>query len=618
MATDKDISSTEKLLNVIRNSPDADQPDKVPEETVSAQDRPVSSGRRKKIISLGAREVVGIEIHESRVSLVKMSQAGRTWKAVQAFSAYMKTGMDLDHPDFPDFLGKQLRRMEGIKKARLWATVPGFKGDIWHVMVPRVKTGLSNAVFWSAKKERAFDEKEVIFDYRVQGETTDNGAKKLLVEVYTAPKNQITALKNVFSRAGFTLEGITLCSYGLQNIFLNRWIDPGDQVFAVLNIDKDCSFIDIHHGNKMLLSRVIKTGLKSMAEAIVQEQKQETAGELVYGQQGSDSTAGAALGRDQALELLLGLEEVNAQAQDSEYPREKIFAGITPALERLSRQVERTMDHSINVLGNPATAKIHVCGRLAAVPRVLEYFQEQLGMDIQVLDTLNPSLPRVSPVISSMNKVQRMELVPSSGAAMSSNEYTPNFLYTAMDRDRQKIFKRNAGIAAAILVLALLLTGGYWLQSKQELHSSRKVVAGLQDELNSYSPRVSHEMITLLAGRFQEHSSILRDYSRKFIPAAAMSELTAITPNNVQLLNVRMDIGTSGAAGAEVQNRMMVVDGFIKGDEVLFETYLSSYLFKIRNSPLFGDTVIHKSSAESFGSEGQVLRFIINVNLRQV
>ncbi len=628
MAKDKDVSSTEKLLNVIRKGPDRQAPDIPGQKAAGSQEKKPASVFGKGIIPFGTADVVGVEIRNERLNLVKMIQTGGQWKAVQASSVSMREGMSLDSPDFPEFLRIQLSEVDGIKKSRIWTMVPDFKGEIWQVNVPQVKEDFSNVVFWSAKRERDFDENETVFDYRVLGEIIESGARKIAVEVYTAPRKEIDLVTKAFSAAGFPLEGITLSSFALQNIFTNRLVDPGSEAFAVLYIDHDCTYIDLHQEKRMLLSRVIKTGLDSMAESIMEEQSLEGPKDIVFDDQGLSPEGAVSehksppLTIETAMQLIAllegGLPRSAQQSWMADYPPEKIFSMITPALERLARQVERTIDHSINVLKNPPPARIYICGRLAAVPALAAFMREHLGLETEILDPLDPSRPGVSPMITSMEKTVRASLVPAAGLATSSNNYTPNFLYTAMDREKQKILKRNASLAAIAMMVVFLITAGFWFQARQDLKAHQQEVQTLERQLAGHSPRVTTEMISSMGARFNENSQVLRDYSQKLVPLAALSEITAITPDNVKLLRVRMDVRQAGAGSAGRQPGIMVLDGFIRGEENLFETYLSSFILRIRNSPLFLDTVIHRSSAEEFGPEGQVLRFVINVNLKQV
>lgn len=618
MATEKEISSTEKLLDVIRKgSGDASS------EQATAGDSPLQakktasgSGRGKKIISLGSRDVVGVEIKQHGLSVVKMSRSKGSWKAVQAFSAVMKNGQTSKSPDFPSFLRKSLQGINGIKKAGIWALVPASIGDVWQVSVPRVKKDVYNAVFWSAKKERGFDENQTFFDYRILGEVTDTGGKKYLAEVFTAPRREIDLLKKLFASAGFNLEGITLSSFALQNLFINKAIDAGSEPFAVLSVAQDSSYIDIHRENRLLLSRAIKTGMSSMVEAVLDDlervEPRDSGAEL---QLDTSADTKARRDPDQAVKMLARLAgERIADGREEVYSSEEIFDMIALPLERLIRQVERTIDHSTDVLGNPAPVRLYICGSLAAVSLVIDFFQEETGLPIQVIDPLNPSVSNVSPVISSLKKPVRMSLVTAAGLAMSSNEYTPNFLYTALDKQKEKMNRRNGVMAAAILLIAFLITAGYWQQSAQGLAQEQQKTAALRQKIDEHPRLYTMEEINLLAGEYMQKSSALREYTRKFIPVAVMSELTSITPANIRLLNVRLDMGPPGTR----QARLLVVEGFITGENINFQTHLSSYLFRLSSSPMFGNTVIHRSDTEEFRTEGQVLKFVINVNLRQV
>jgi Tfp pilus assembly PilM family ATPase len=600
LADHKSISSTEKLLDVIREG--AQNPDHAHYAVGAPQDSggKAFSGRRKISLPFGSRPVVGVEILEDSIRLVKMSRAATHWKANVAFSAYLKHGLTPESPEFPSFLRNFLKNVQGIKKAEIWALIPAYKGEVWQINVPMVKKDLYNAVFWTAKKEKNFDEKTTYFDYRILGEITANGAKKISTEVFIAPREDIDFLRKVFAKAGFTLHGVTLFSFALRNLFLTKRIDPGDGAFTVLFIGRDSSNIDVYRGDNVVLSRVIKAGTSGMVEALLDTQG------------GIDLSGDSPPPPDNewAMELISRIEGEDLSQDDS---REEIFTAITPYLERLARQVERTIDHSVNVLGNPTPKVLYLCGSLTTAPRISDFFQEQLGLAVQVLDPLSPSMPSVSPGITSLIKSERMSLVSAASLAMSSNDYTPNFLYTAMDRQRQKTAKRAGAFAVIFMLAVLVMTGLYWYHSGRELAKARQQTAALKQELNQFSPQVTGEDVTLFAGEYVKKNSLLRDYTRRLISASVMSELSANTPGNIRLLSVRLDMGRPEAKAAG----LAVVEGFVSGENIGFETYLSSYLFGLRNSPLFEDTVIHSSGFEELEGKGRVLRFVINVTLKQ-
>ncbi|MFO7803406.1 MAG: hypothetical protein R6V55_14040 [Desulfovermiculus sp.] len=620
MADEKDISSTEKLLNVIRNKPGKRHFAQSRSQSIREDQKSTLASSKKHLRPFKSKDIVGVEIQATHVNVVRMSHSGQGWKANQAFSVPMQQEMALDSPKFRDFLQTQLRDIEGIKKAQVWAMLSAPRGEIWHTKVPLVKKGLADAVYWSAKRENNFEEDKVIFDYRLQGQIVDKGVKKYWFMVYTLPKDTVNNLEDAFSRAGIALEGITLPSFSLQNLFVYNWADSDGQPFAVLNIYQHNSSINIYDkDNNLLLSRTTKTGLESMIESMVQEQDMQASEIHVLGESDEQyPQQGSPMDRDQALKLITWLEtggqSYQKEFQDSHYSQEDVLNMIAPAMDRLARQVERTIDHSINVLGNPAPGRIYLGSRLVPAEPVAAFFQDQLGLDVQILEPLNTAVHNVSPLISSLCRTERILLTTATGLAMSSTAHTPNFLYTAKDREKQRIVQRNATLVATAVIAIYLLTGGYWFQLNSELDQVRQEVSSLNQQLDDYSPLVSQEMINDLVAQVQKEKSSLQDYSQELLPVAAMRDIISATPEGIRLFNVRMAAGKPGSE----QEATLVLNGYVTGEEGRLQTYLTSYLYRLRQSPLFKQTEIQQSSTQDLDALGRVLSFVINVNLEQV
>ncbi|RQD63137.1 MAG: hypothetical protein D5R98_05435 [Desulfonatronovibrio sp. MSAO_Bac4] len=560
-------------------------------------------------------------IQSGKLHAVKMVSSGKTWQAVQISSDSMRNYQTPESHDFPDFLREVLSKIDGVKKSRIWTMIPASKGEIWQVNVPQVKTDFYNAVYWTAKREKNFDEGSVVFDYRIQGKTIDSGSKKISTLVYTAARDEVELLKKAFSKAGFELEGVTLSTFAFQNLFTNNWMEAGDDYFAVLNIDKDHSNIDIYKGKIIVLSRVIKTGLDSMLDSIIQEKvRQNFSSRILDDQFSSENAEELGIDRAEASKLIAMLETQDVQYGHSEeagHDPDSVLKMISPALKRLARQLESTIDHAENVMGHSAPNHIYISGHLATSKVVTEFFQEHLGIsDFRTMDIFDLDAFKTSSIVESLDIYDRLPLVSAVGLAMSKNEYTPNFLYTALDQENQKHLKRNSNIAIVILAILFMVSGFLGFNLSQELNSTKHKAETLQERLKSLPP-VNREMISALAKEYQDNTELVREYSRKLLPAAIVSEINALIPNNIQLINLRIDFGKPTIQETEGHSGVLFIEGIVMGDEVLYETYLSSLVFRLKRSPLFGDTVIHKSSIEDFGAEGRVLRFVINVELEK-
>lgn len=95
--------------------------------------------------------------------------------------------------EFANFLKSELNSFRGpSKKQQLWAIMSAARVEVHHIRIPKVpKKQIENVVYWTAKKESPFDEKENIFDFEVLGEVVEQGIAKLAVMYYTAPKEEI-------------------------------------------------------------------------------------------------------------------------------------------------------------------------------------------------------------------------------------------------------------------------------------------------------------------------------------------------------------------------------------------------------------------------------------------
>ncbi len=620
MTNEKEVSSTEKLLQVIRQGGD--------KGGGSGQENLTPAGFRRQVkrtlLSAGSRDFLGIEIFRDRVNLVCTNNAKNTWQIVDAASVPLPEGISPEHPDFPLFLKARLQNMIRARKTDIWICLPPSKGEIWTVHVPKVTKGLTNAVYWSARKERAFDENEYFFDFRIKDEIADQGVQKIVAEVCIASAREIRLYQRIFAEIGYRIAGITLPGFSLENLFIHNWIDPGDDPYAVLYIGEDASYIDIHGRHTTLFNRVIKTGRDSILDSLIMGYESGEPGpeELeMPGQEpeGAPETR-VIMDRQQAAQRLKqqaapGIKDSapNGQAESPE----DIFDMVRPALERLARQLERTIDHSVNVLSHPAPERIYICGGISFLPGLAEFFSEQLGIPAVIMDIPAPETEGAAGRSSLQDSDERLSLVSTTALAMPSDKMI-NFLRTAGDRDKEREALRNTNAVAAACALLFVLTAGWWWTARHDLEQTRKHTAQVQQQLEQYSPVIQSEDLARMAAELEEKKDELRTYSRKLRPVAVLKELNQLTPQHIELLNIRMDPATGGNTNGKDKAGTLMVEGFIRSDPSLFETHLTGYLLRLRRSPLFRDSSIRKSSRDTLNTGDNVFRFTLNLDLAKV
>ena len=254
MAGIKDINSTEKLLNVIRGK------DKDNESFASTGKTlpPLPKNKPAKKTNLTLPKLflnkkhytVGVDIGEEFIALGKTinSPDGRPVLIDQKIIKYSHLTSE-GSIKFKALLKSNLIPFCGsIDDCNIWTTISSHDVNVNHIKIPRVpKKQLENVIYWTAKKENQFNEKEFIFDFEMQGEIVDQGIPKYSVMVYTVPKVEVDKIKTLFKEMGITLTGITIAPFAIQNIFRTKWLNVGEGTFASLFIGNDYSRIDIYN-----------------------------------------------------------------------------------------------------------------------------------------------------------------------------------------------------------------------------------------------------------------------------------------------------------------------------------------------------------------------------------
>jgi Tfp pilus assembly PilM family ATPase len=611
LATEKEISSTSKLLELIRQGDKAKPGSPVPGSAQkSARLSSFISPLFKNLKSLSPRknEILGVDFTGRFLNLVRVTPSPDGPKVINARSIPVPRGLTHENPEFPPFLKRCLDGFtRGNSKISIWSQISSSKAEIWSLKVPAVKKNFDDAVFWTAKKDKPFSEKEYQFDFTVIDEITDSGPKKNLVCAYIVPHSEIKLQKRIFARAGYQLEGITVSTFAFRNFFRQHFIESGEGPYAVLYIAHDFSRIDIHENKNILLSRVIKTGMDSMAESLMYE----TGGEepVIEIQPGEDKMEQEEdYDLDQGYELLLSMIKDNTASLD-----DKRFAMISPALGRLVRQVERTFDHLVNVQGHKPVEKIFLAGFPLALTGLSDFFSSQLGVPVESIAPLNSSSP-MHPSSLVLGRAERAGLALATALALSDNAHTPNFLYTSKNRKEQRIASRM-NLAAAFCSLLLVLSAlGYTWHASREMHGLAQEKARLENTLKEFDPLLSTKMISELSLEFQEKEQELRSLSARYAVVAVMGEVSYLIPDNISILNLRLDMD-SGPGQEPGTRGAITVDGIVTGPPQGHETALSGFLLSLRRSILFVETDILRTSSENFPAEGEVLRFTVNIRL---
>jgi type IV pilus assembly protein PilM len=634
LAKQDEISSTERLLELIRTE------DQIKLEDADDLSQKRSGGLKSLVrtsISFKKNITIGVDIGYDDLKLVKVRRVSdRNYEMLEYARVAFDPEIPRENPEFHQFLRPTLAEFCGANRnADIWCTISSARVETRHFRIPKVATRqIPNAIYWTYQREAAFEEDEKVFDFEILGEVKEEQSAKMDVMAYTVPRGEVNALKEMFAKAGFPLSGISIVPFAFQTLLRTRRIEASDQFVASLYIGRDWSRIDIFSGGNLTLSRGIKAGVRTMMEALKKEIEGDSKG-LSLVKSPSEN-----VGRIRAVKKKLKFDLDVAQNYFFGYIHEsppvdtegkkiginenRVFQMIQPALERLVRQVERTIRHYALNYENARIGKIYISSGVTPHQRILSYIGEELGMPTEILNPFQASsnfLP-VVPVPDSMS--EQSSFAPAMGMALADNTRTPNFLFTYKDKRKTA---RNQRINRMVFATFLLLMAGcvglsFWQERIIRDKEAKK--QQLTYHLEQYNLRVDKNLILKLVEQIRQKNNSDQAIGNKYMSLAVISEVVDLTPPNVRLMDISTRLGPLPAKQqsengkkkkpAEGSSRVLILEGIIQGDRLTLESALAGYLLELKNSPLFDQPNISSKSFE-FSGNNEVLRFKAQLNL---
>jgi len=288
-----------------------------------------------------------------------------------------------------------------------------------------------------------------------------------------------------------------------------------------------------------------------------------------------------------------------------------------PALERLTRQIDRTLDYYTTSAGYEKVEKVFISSvRNNFYRLILHHVNEQLGIKSEAFDPYEAKNFSSSVPLSLM---ERVSLVPAIGLSLSDRKYTPNAIFTYVDKKKEIIKKRiNRGIfasfAAALCICSVILV----LQAI-EIRQVSIEEGKLKKELSLVGPLLSKEKVLVLADDLKSRYRTKMQYVRKYEAMAVMTELSFLTPQDIRLTEVRISLASEMQdqkrdAPSKDRANGIWIEGVILGDSSTLDTILAEYVMKLENSPIIQTVSIQKSNTVNFKKK-EVLQFSVSAKI---
>lgn len=506
----------------------------------------------------------------------------------------------LNSPLMVQALRAGLNKLAGnARNLDVWAGLTVDHVRIHHLTLPQMRPNhLSQGVYWAVQREESFSDEETVFDFEVEKEVHRDGRKDMAVTGFLLPREDRQALARVFADAGYPLAGMTLPLYAMRNFFRSGWLPATGDTRIFSHIGAQSSRIGIWADGQSILTRGIPIGLEQVTQELV-------------------GVLRPVPDRASALRMILNLGR--DRWEDYDYDQDEVFSVIQPTLERMARQIDRTLEYyQTHFRDRDPVQCVHLSGGITESPRCIEYVREQIAVPLEVIDPFGQETETAGVSIP-VDAHDRYAYATAFGLALSSASYSPNFLHTFKDRQREATHRRIKNRIFVLFFILTLVLGGYYAYQGSVLTELRAEKNRIQSELQGEAPLLDPQdvltQLTELQGDFHRLVEAI-DHHRT---TAVLTELSSRTPEAIGLQSVSAYLRDSGEAEADAEEQApwVRVSGILSGDEDLFETDLSLYVRRLESSPLFSNVTILESNSRqsSENSDSPVLHFALELSL---
>lgn len=656
MNKEPSMAASQQLLQHIRNSQDRGHDEEGGGALYGSDTLQLLPPEKKTFLQKVAAIVHPVAEHSATIGLTVLPQGFMLARCVMhnkqtslrdvRFYA-LPVGVAPDSPAGGECLRRALSSFApNYAQCTIWQALPEGSGEVYALQLPKVKSAELDAVaLLAARKEKAFDPAATIFDYRVLEEKFDKGVPRLSLIATALPRASVVHLQHYAAKVGFKAGGAAAPMLYAYNLFASGWLKSPWERFAVVYIEDEASHLGIFRNKELLLRRSIRTSSQVMLQALEEylqeqnlapEQPPREPAEPVYA---IDSTT--ALDPLSSLESPLWFVEnptqqpaqpdssLEGQENDADdMPQRVLYAiseehkqqaarllyagaqqeeeqdilrkALMPVLERLARQVDRTVVHFRNTIDNAGVQGLLVLSPVGSAALVQEFFKEELALPCLglQLDGENTCQQQIAQLLRTP---EYAAVLHSVGLALA-NKSTPNAIMTY--KDEQKAHKHLLTGWAASLAAGAFLVGSCGLALEQYIQwqESRQRIAAYQTQKDDWKEPftvavLQKEMAELAALHQQGIAMVPRR-----LPAALISELGAIVPPSIHITEMSLVFSAPAQGKLEPKtaqqekknDHIVVLRGVVYGDILQRETRLAEFFNELEHSPLVLSMSIQK------------------------
>ncbi len=323
---------------------------------------------------------VGLDIGSSSVKLVHLKQAGKDrWAlvgyAVQDLSeeAVEDIDPDLRSAVVGEALKKAFKQVKGAGRQVVTA-VSGDAVIVRYIKMPfMTRDELKNVIATEAEQHIPLPIDQVVIDFHILGEITDDNQKKLEVLLVAAKEELVDEHLKLLKSAGLKPGVIDVDSFAMENAFEANYGRLAGETVALVNIGAKTTTINVVEDGVSHLTRDFSVAGNQFTKEIQREFN------LSFAQ-------AEELKRQQGQVVIESDEILLTRMPDKDDRSGRISEAVTPVLNKILSEFRRSFDFYENSIKKRPVSKVVLSGGGARLRNIEKFFADKLGLPTELAD----------------------------------------------------------------------------------------------------------------------------------------------------------------------------------------------------------------------------------------
>lgn len=496
--------------------------------------------------------IVGVDIGSSTLKIIGLRTIPRP---SILFYSIIKLPENCDDGYVSSVIQRVLRENKAAAKDAV-LTFSDEAVTIRRMDIPRVAGGeIAEALKWQAKDVVHIEMDKASLDFELLGELRREDGSVLLRLLFLAMPNALIDKKiQAVKAANVNVVSVSALTFGMENI-LKMSDDPEDlKTVLVVDMGYKKTEISVFKNKALEFVRSIPVGSWHISEAM---------GGQITSEQGV-----VAFGRDEAEEIKkrLGISYEDMPVGKG-VTSMQVLSLVRPVIERLSKEVRRSIDYYIQEYEGGEVSAIYLAGGGATLKNLGQYLGEELNVQVKKIGV--PKSIDTSRII--LNEGDALSIVPLIGIALGYKKY-PNLLPHEYKVEKIEFVKKISLRMIALAVGGVLLVS--FLLLKIGLGDYKQRLANMRlhkDILNQVKD---------LQEKVAEKEALLANLETNPLSTrSVMKEIISAIPPNVVLESL----------SADRQSKTVEMKGLIYASKGLAEGMLTKFMEDLERLPRFKD-----------------------------